>query len=110
MLAILLKAQYCYITGQVGNMSTSVVFHTISFFSLRHSAIPIKFTLSCLTICQVDRGVQYMCEVLKEVNEQRQSKSWYLLRARTLQTCCTYLSLDTAVLPEAQRSLITQHG
>ncbi|KAM9362423.1 separin [Symphorus nematophorus] len=74
MLVILLKAQYCYSTGQV------------------------------------DLGVPYLCEVLKEVNEQRQSKSWYLLRARTLQTCSSYLSLDTAALPQAQRSRITQHG
>ncbi|KAK9529134.1 hypothetical protein VZT92_013248 [Zoarces viviparus] len=74
MLAVLLKAQYCYSTGQV------------------------------------DRGVPYLCEVLKEVNTQRQSKSWYLLRARMLQTCSSYLSLDTAALPQAQRSHITQHG
>ncbi|XP_054473293.1 separin [Anoplopoma fimbria] len=74
LLAILLKAQYCYSTGQV------------------------------------DRGLPYLCEVLKEVNKQRQSKSWYLLRARMLQTCSSYLSLDTAALPQAQRSLITQHG
>ncbi|XP_071350863.1 separin [Trachinotus anak] len=74
MLAILLKAQYYYNTGQV------------------------------------DRGVPYLCEVLKEVNEQRQSKSWYLLRAQALQTCSSYLSLDTAALPQAKRSCITQHG
>ncbi|KAM8756416.1 separin isoform 1-T1 [Acanthopagrus schlegelii] len=74
MLATLLKAQYCYSTGQV------------------------------------DRGLPYLCEVLKEVNEQRQSKSWYLLRARTLQTCSCYLSLDTTALPQAQRGQITQHG
>ncbi|XP_030276632.1 separin isoform X2 [Sparus aurata] len=74
MLATLLKAQYCYSTGQV------------------------------------DRGLPYLCEVLKEVNEQRQSKSWYLLRARTLQTCSCYLSLDTAALPQAQRGQITKHG
>ncbi|XP_055365258.1 separin isoform X2 [Betta splendens] len=74
MLTILLKAQYCYSTGQVA------------------------------------RGVPYLCEVLKEVNEQRQSKSWYLLRARALQTCCSYLSLDTATVPKAQRSCITQLG
>ncbi|XP_044204007.1 separin [Thunnus albacares] len=74
MLAILLKAQYCYSTGQV------------------------------------DRGVPYLCEVLKEVNEQRQSKSWYLLRARALQTCSSYLSLDTDELPQAQRGRVTQHG
>ncbi|KAM7401999.1 hypothetical protein PAMP_017275 [Pampus punctatissimus] len=74
MLAILLKAQYCYSTGQV------------------------------------NRGVLYLCEVLKEVNEQRQSKSWYLLRARALQTCSSYLILDTDALPQAQRGCITQHG
>ncbi|XP_051271664.1 separin isoform X1 [Dicentrarchus labrax] len=74
MLAILLKAQYCYSVGQV------------------------------------DLGVPHLCEVLKEVNEQRQSKSWYLLRARTLQTCSSYLSLDTTALPQAQRNRITQDG
>ncbi|XP_038552604.1 separin [Micropterus salmoides] len=74
MLAILLKAQYCYSTGQV------------------------------------DLGVPYLCEVLKEVDEQRQSKSWYLLRARTLQTCSSYLNLDTVALTQAQRGHITQHG
>ncbi len=63
-----------------------------------------------MIIYQVNLGVPYMCEVLKEVNEQRQSKSWYLLRARTLQTCSAYLSLDTAALPQAQRGQITQHG
>ncbi|KAG8007881.1 Separin [Nibea albiflora] len=74
MMAILLKAQYCYSTGQV------------------------------------DLGVPYLCDVLKEVNEQRQSKSWYLLRARTLHICSSYLSLDTAALPQVQRASITQHG
>ncbi|XP_068449511.1 separin isoform X2 [Clinocottus analis] len=74
MMAVLLKAQYCYSIGQV------------------------------------DCGVTYLCEVLKEVNKQRQSKSWYLLRARMLQTCSSYLSLDTAALPQAKRSHITQHG
>ncbi|XP_034726032.1 separin [Etheostoma cragini] len=73
-LAVLLKAQYCYSTGQV------------------------------------DRGVPYLCEVLKEVNEPRQSKRWYLLRAQVLQTYSSYLSLDTAALSQAQRSHITQHG
>uniref|UniRef100_A0A3B4TT27 separase n=1 Tax=Seriola dumerili TaxID=41447 RepID=A0A3B4TT27_SERDU len=56
-------------------------------------------------IYSVDRGVPYLCEVLKEVNEQRQSKSWYLLRARALQTCSAYLSLDTDALPQAERSI-----
>ncbi|CAG06749.1 unnamed protein product, partial [Tetraodon nigroviridis] len=59
---------------------------------------------------QVDRGVPVLCAVLKEANEQRQSKSWYLLRALTLQTCSSYLSLDTAALPQTQRRSITQHG
>ncbi|XP_069395412.1 separin isoform X2 [Paralichthys olivaceus] len=59
---------------------------------------------------QVGHGVPYLCEVLKEVNEQRQSKGWYLLRARALQTCSSYLSLDTAALPQAERGRITEHG
>ncbi|XP_058488332.1 separin isoform X2 [Solea solea] len=74
MLALLLRAQYYYSTGQV------------------------------------DKGVPYLCEVLKEVNEQRHSKSWYLLRARALQTCSTYLSLDTTVLSQAERTRITEYG
>ncbi|KAM8917809.1 separin isoform 2-T2 [Spinachia spinachia] len=73
-LVILLKAQYCYSTGQV------------------------------------DRGVLYLSEVLEEMTNQRQSKSWYLLRARMLQTCSSYLSLDTAALAQAQRRQITRHG
>ena len=59
---------------------------------------------------QVKRGVSYLCEVLREVGEQRHSKSWYLLRARALQTCSAYLSLDTGTLPEALRQHITDHG
>ncbi|KAM6928107.1 separin [Xenentodon cancila] len=62
------------------------------------------------SIGQIDCGVPYLCEVLKEVNGSKQSKSWYLLRARALQTCSSYLSLDTAQLPQTQRSLITHHG
>jgi separase len=58
----------------------------------------------------VAQGVPYLCEVLKEVGEQRHSKSWYLLRARALQTSSAYLSLDTAALPPALRQRITQHG
>uniref|UniRef100_A0A8C5GC86 separase n=1 Tax=Gouania willdenowi TaxID=441366 RepID=A0A8C5GC86_GOUWI len=55
-------------------------------------------------------GVPYLCQVLKEVNEQRQSKTWYLLRAQTFQTCSSYLNLDTTQLPQSQRSCIAQHG
>ncbi|KAG7217902.1 hypothetical protein INR49_020776 [Caranx melampygus] len=64
----------------------------------------------CYSTGQVNRGVPYLCRVLKEVNEQRQTKSWYLLRAQALQTCSSYLTLDTAALPQAERSCITQHG
>ncbi|XP_029357952.1 separin [Echeneis naucrates] len=64
----------------------------------------------CYSTTQVDRGVTYLCEVLKEVNEQRQSKTWYLLHAQVLQTCSSYLSLDTDALPQAVRSRIALHG
>uniref|UniRef100_A0A8C7QDB7 separase n=1 Tax=Oncorhynchus mykiss TaxID=8022 RepID=A0A8C7QDB7_ONCMY len=64
----------------------------------------------CYSKGQVAQGVPYLCEVLKEVGEQRHSKSWYLLRARALQTSSAYLSLDTAALPPALRQRITQHG
>ncbi|XP_004068615.1 separin [Oryzias latipes] len=59
---------------------------------------------------QVDHGVPRLCEVLKVVSDVKQSKKWYLLRAQTLQLCSSYLNLDTAQLPQTQRSLITQHG
>ncbi|KAF6732151.1 Separin [Oryzias melastigma] len=62
------------------------------------------------SIGQVDRGVPCLCEVLKEVNDVKQSKKWYLLRAQTLQVCSSYLNLDAAQLPQTQRSLITEHG
>nr|XP_057910320.1 prefoldin subunit 5 isoform X1 [Doryrhamphus excisus] len=59
---------------------------------------------------QVDRGVAYLSVVLKEANEQRHCRSWYLLRAQALQICTSYLSLNTSSLPPDQRSCITQHG
>ncbi|XP_041837386.1 separin isoform X2 [Melanotaenia boesemani] len=59
---------------------------------------------------QIDCGLTYLREVLKAVNEQKHSKSWYLLRARTLQVCSAYLDLDTAQLPQAQRHSVAQHG
>ncbi|RVE73185.1 hypothetical protein OJAV_G00048450 [Oryzias javanicus] len=62
------------------------------------------------SIGQVDHGVPCLCEVLKEVSDVKQSKKWYLLRARALQVCSSYLNLDAAQLPETQRSLITEHG
>ncbi|XP_038131150.1 separin isoform X1 [Cyprinodon tularosa] len=59
---------------------------------------------------QISEGVPYLCQVLKEVNNQKPSKSWYLLRAQTLQALSSYLNLDIVQLPQAQRSLIVQHG
>ncbi|CAL8335764.1 unnamed protein product [Lota lota] len=64
----------------------------------------------CYSTGQVERGVPYLCEVLKEVNEQRQSKNWYLLRAQALQACSAYLGLDPSALPAALRQQIVRHG
>uniref|UniRef100_A0A3Q4HSX9 separase n=1 Tax=Neolamprologus brichardi TaxID=32507 RepID=A0A3Q4HSX9_NEOBR len=44
---------------------------------------------------QIDCGLRCLIEVLKELKkQQKQSKSWYLLRARTLQTSASFLSID----------------
>uniref|UniRef100_A0A3Q2ZBF7 separase n=1 Tax=Hippocampus comes TaxID=109280 RepID=A0A3Q2ZBF7_HIPCM len=64
----------------------------------------------CYSTGQVDSGVSYLCAVLKEANEQKRSKGWYMLRAQALQTCSSYLSLDTTSLPQTQRNRVTQHG
>ncbi|XP_051932994.1 separin isoform X2 [Hippocampus zosterae] len=64
----------------------------------------------CYSTGQVDCGVSYLCAVLKEANEQKHYKGWYMLRAQALQTCSSYLSLDTTSLPQKQRNRITQHG
>ncbi|KAM9408555.1 separin [Pholidichthys leucotaenia] len=61
-------------------------------------------------IGQVDCGLPYLCEVLKEINKQRHSKSWYLLHARALQTFSNYLSLDSSLLPQARRKDLLQQG
>uniref|UniRef100_A0A8C4YU82 separase n=1 Tax=Gadus morhua TaxID=8049 RepID=A0A8C4YU82_GADMO len=67
--------------------------------SLCHSA-RLLLDLGCPELAEVGRrgdelrGVPFLCEVLQEVNEQRQSKSWYLLRAQALQACSSYLGLD----------------
>ncbi|XP_042615136.1 separin-like [Cyprinus carpio] len=58
---------------------------------------------------QVERGVSCLMEVIKE-STQHHSKSWYLLRARALQTASEYLSLDTQTLDSQLRQSITQHG
>ncbi|XP_016408524.1 separin-like [Sinocyclocheilus rhinocerous] len=58
---------------------------------------------------QVERGVSCLLEVIKE-STQHHSKSWYLLRARALQTASEYLSLDTQTLDSQLRQSIAQHG
>ncbi|XP_043098773.1 separin isoform X2 [Puntigrus tetrazona] len=58
---------------------------------------------------QVEHGVCCLMEVIKE-SAQHHSKSWYLLRARALQTASEYLSLDTQTLDSQLRQSITQHG
>ncbi|XP_059426784.1 separin [Carassius carassius] len=58
---------------------------------------------------QVERGVCCLMEVIKE-SAQHHSKSWYLVRARALQTASEYLSLDTETLDSQLRQRITQHG
>ncbi|XP_067229495.1 separin isoform X1 [Chanodichthys erythropterus] len=58
---------------------------------------------------QLERGVCCLMEVIKE-SAQHHSKSWYLLRARALQTASEYLSLDTQALDSQLRQSITQHG
>uniref|UniRef100_A0A3Q4MVM5 separase n=1 Tax=Neolamprologus brichardi TaxID=32507 RepID=A0A3Q4MVM5_NEOBR len=47
---------------------------------------------------KIDCGLRCLIEVLKELKkQQKQSKSWYLLRARTLQTSASFLSIDGAL-------------
>lgn len=58
---------------------------------------------------QVESGVSCLMEVIKE-SAQHHSKSWYLLRARALQTASEYLSLDTQALDSQLRQSIVQHG
>ncbi|KAJ8359018.1 hypothetical protein SKAU_G00155430 [Synaphobranchus kaupii] len=64
----------------------------------------------CLSTGQVELGVSLLNQVLKEVGGQRQSKTWYLLRARALQVASSYLSLGVSVLPHHLRQRITHHG
>ncbi|XP_006807618.1 separin [Neolamprologus brichardi] len=60
---------------------------------------------------QIDCGLRCLIEVLKELKkQQKQSKSWYLLRARTLQTSASFLSIDAALLPQVQKNLIMEQG
>ncbi|XP_051996262.1 separin [Xyrauchen texanus] len=63
----------------------------------------------CFTLGQVEQGVCCLTEVIKQ-SGQHHSKSWYLLRARALQTASEYLSLDTQALDYLLRQSIIQHG
>ncbi|XP_072539170.1 separin [Salminus brasiliensis] len=58
---------------------------------------------------EVERGVCSLSEVLK-LTAQHHSKSWYMLKARALQTASSYLSLDTNKLQAHIRQTIIQHG
>lgn len=58
---------------------------------------------------QVECGVCCLMEVIKE-SAQHHSKSWYLLRARALQTASEYLSLDSQTLESQLRQSIIQQG
>ncbi|XP_053492769.1 separin isoform X2 [Ictalurus furcatus] len=58
---------------------------------------------------EVEAGVHSLCEVLKET-ALHHSKSWYMLKARALQTASAYLSLDTGTLHTHLRQTIVQHG
>lgn len=76
--------------------------------------IVIVYILTKPLICpcslfQVEHGVCCLMEVMKE-SAQHHSKSWYLLRARALQTASEYLSLDTQALDSQLRQSIIQHG
>ncbi|KAJ8259312.1 hypothetical protein COCON_G00183240 [Conger conger] len=64
----------------------------------------------CHCTGQVESGVSLLAQVLKEVGEHRQSKVWYLLRARALQMASSYLCLDASALPQHLRQRISHHG
>ncbi|XP_023696363.2 separin [Paramormyrops kingsleyae] len=64
----------------------------------------------CYSTRQVENGVSHLSQVLKEVGEQRCSKTWYLLRAKALQTASAYLNLNAAALPSHLRQRLTEHG
>uniref|UniRef100_A0A671RHH8 separase n=1 Tax=Sinocyclocheilus anshuiensis TaxID=1608454 RepID=A0A671RHH8_9TELE len=81
-------------------MGKTLVLYTVFVYLL---------TVALISLSQVERGVCCLMEVIKE-SAQHHSKSWYLLRARTLQTASEYLSLDTETLDSQLRQSITQHG
>uniref|UniRef100_A0A8C2L5V9 separase n=1 Tax=Cyprinus carpio TaxID=7962 RepID=A0A8C2L5V9_CYPCA len=114
MLAMLQKAQIHYALGQV--MLVHITFcGPVSQFNSGVDSCPLycicilAHSSTNLSFSQVERGVCCLMEVIKE-SAQHHSKSWYLLRARALQTASEYLSLDTETLDSQLRQNITQHG
>ncbi|KAJ8260339.1 hypothetical protein GJAV_G00179820 [Gymnothorax javanicus] len=75
--------------------------------------LSLQATLLRAQLCQcteqVELGVSLLNRVLAEA-AQRQSKVWYLLRARALQVASSYLCLDTSVLPPHLHRRINEHG
>lgn len=68
------------------------------------------FIICCIIVlAQMEKGVLCLSEVLKKTS-QHHSKSWYMLKARALQTASAYLSLDTGTLHTHLRQTIIQHG
>ncbi|XP_055068352.2 LOW QUALITY PROTEIN: separin [Misgurnus anguillicaudatus] len=63
----------------------------------------------CYALGQMEHGVFCLMQVIKE-STRHHSKSWYLLRARALQTASDYLSLDTQTLDTQLRQSIIEHG
>ncbi|MCI4374988.1 hypothetical protein PGIGA_G00103820 [Pangasianodon gigas] len=63
----------------------------------------------CYASGEVEAGVHSLCKVLKET-ALHHSKSWYMLKARALQTASAFLSLDTGTLHTHLRQTIVQHG
>uniref|UniRef100_A0A8C2L746 separase n=1 Tax=Cyprinus carpio TaxID=7962 RepID=A0A8C2L746_CYPCA len=108
------KAQIHYALGQV--MLVHITFcGPVSQFNSGVDSCPLycicilAHSSTNLSFSQVERGVCCLMEVIKE-SAQHHSKSWYLLRARALQTASEYLSLDTETLDSQLRQNITQHG
>ncbi|XP_069043286.1 separin isoform X2 [Lepisosteus oculatus] len=64
----------------------------------------------CCATGQVEEGVSHLTQVLQELAEQKQTKSWCLLRASALQTVGSFLSLPTSTLPPRLRQRVTAYG
>ncbi|XP_030634480.1 separin [Chanos chanos] len=92
------QAEHC-LTSNPGSEGVSVISMTTKLLRAQ----------ICLSMGEVERGVESLCDVLT-VSAERHSKSWYLLRARALQTGSDFLHLDTHTLSTELRQRITRHG